>query len=214
MVGKQNVCLKKSGMKLYRFLQGMAAMNQLKMPIPRTWILCNVIVPSTILRKWWKQNTVLTGLKWFIGIDETIRSLREIAVYFNDPTLIANTEKVIAEELEEVEEAREYYKEKLHGKTAAVFVGGSRSHHYQMLLADFGMKTVIAGYEFAHRDDYEGLEVRPNVKVDADSRNIEELTITPDDQYYHLSIDKERFDALKLTTELEYYKGMFKDMGG
>jgi len=157
------------------------------------------------------------GIDWlkvnFIGIDETIRTLREIAVYFNDPTLIANTETVIAEELEEVAEAREYYQEKLHGKTAAVFVGGSRSHHYQMLLADFGMKTIIAGYEFAHRDDYEGMEVRPNVKVDADSRNIEELTMTPDDKYYHLSVDKERFDALKLTTELEYYKGMFKDMG-
>ena len=61
------------------------------------------------------------------------------------------------------------------GKTAMLFVGGSRAHHYQELFAEIGMKTVAAGYEFAHRDDYEGRRVLPTIKVDADSRNIEEL---------------------------------------
>ena len=39
---------------------------------------------------------------------------------------------------------------------AMLFVGGSRAHHYQDLFAEIGMRTVAAGYEFAHRDDYEG----------------------------------------------------------
>jgi nitrogenase molybdenum-iron protein alpha chain len=41
------------------------------------------------------------------------------------------------------------------------------------------METIAAGYEFAHRDDYEGRDVLPSIKVDADSRNIEELTSSP-----------------------------------
>jgi hypothetical protein len=42
-----------------------------------------------------------------------------------------------------------------------------------------GHENLSAGYEFGHRDDYEGRRVLPDIKVDADSRNIEELEITP-----------------------------------
>jgi nitrogenase molybdenum-iron protein alpha chain len=65
-----------------------------------------------------------------------------------------------------------------------LFVGGSRAHHYQELFAEIGIKTVAAGYEFAHRDDYEGRRVLPTIKVDADSRNIEELHVDPDPEKY------------------------------
>ena len=65
-----------------------------------------------------------------------------------------------------------------------LFVGGSRAHHYQDLFREIGMKTVAAGYEFAHRDDYEGRRVLPTIKVDADSRNIEELHVEPDPERY------------------------------
>ena len=61
-----------------------------------------------------------------------------------------------------------------------LFVGGSRAHHYQELFAEIGMKTLSAGYEFGHRDDYEGRKVIPSIIVDADTRNIEELTVGPD----------------------------------
>jgi nitrogenase molybdenum-iron protein alpha chain len=46
------------------------------------------------------------------------------------------------------------------------------------------MEVVSAGYEFAHRDDYEGRGVLPSIKVDADSRNIEELKVEPDPMRY------------------------------
>lgn len=157
------------------------------------------------------------GIDWlkvnFIGIDETIRSLREMAAYFDDDGLRQRTEEIIAAELAEIEEKRAYYRDKLAGHTAGIFVGGSRSHHYQMLLKDFGMKTVIAGYEFAHRDDYEGREVLPDIKPDADSKNIEQLTMTPDEEHYHLTLSKERFEALQRDIDLEEYHGMFRDMG-
>ena len=60
---------------------------------------------------------------------------------------------------------------------AMLFVGGSRAHHYQELFSEIGMKTMSAGYEFGHRDDYEGRKVIPSITVDADTRNIEELTV-------------------------------------
>ncbi len=120
------------------------------------------------------------GIPWiklnFIGADSTAKSLRKVAKYFDDPELIAKVEEVISEEMVEVEKVRADVRSRCEGKLAMLFVGGSRAHHYQDLFAEMGMKTISAGYEFAHRDDYEGRRVLPSIKIDADSRNIEELT--------------------------------------
>lgn len=108
------------------------------------------------------------GVPWlkvnYIGIKSTIKSLREMAKFFDDPMITENTEKVIAEELAKIEKDLEYYKERLAGKTGMLFSGGSRSHHYQDLMKDLGMETTLAGYQFAHRDDYEGRQILPGMK--------------------------------------------------
>ncbi len=124
------------------------------------------------------------GIPWFkinfVGAKATAKSLRKIAAYFGDAALIEKVEKVIAEELAPVEKVRQEVEARCRGKLAMLFVGGSRAHHYQELFEEIGMKTISAGYEFAHRDDYEGRKVIPNITVDADTRNIEELTVGPD----------------------------------
>jgi nitrogenase molybdenum-iron protein alpha chain len=124
------------------------------------------------------------GIPWvkinFIGAGSAAKSLRKIANYFGEQELIDRVEQVIAEEMPEVEQIRAEVRSRCEGKLAMLFVGGSRAHHYQDLFAEIGMKTVSAGYEFAHRDDYEGRRVLPGIKVDADSRNIEELEVHPD----------------------------------
>ncbi|HEX9061405.1 MAG TPA: nitrogenase molybdenum-iron protein alpha chain [Clostridia bacterium] len=156
------------------------------------------------------------GTDWikvnFIGVKSTIKSLRDMAKYFDDPDLTARTEAVISEELADIMPKMEEYKSICKGKTAALFVGGSRAHHYQLLLSDLGMETVLAGYEFAHRDDYEGREVIPTIKEDADSKNIESLEVEPDEKNYRLEISKERFEKLKDEIPLNYYAGMIKEM--
>lgn len=156
------------------------------------------------------------GTDWlkvnFVGVEGTIESLRSIAKYFGDEDLIERTEEIIAEELQDIEEYMELYKSKLNGKTAALFVGGSRSHHYQNLLESLGMKTLLAGYEFAHRDDYEGSEVVPFMKIDADSKNIEELKLEKDPEKFRLVIPEERYAQLKDEIALNYYGGMEKGM--
>ncbi|MDR3149731.1 MAG: nitrogenase component I subunit alpha [Oscillospiraceae bacterium] len=149
------------------------------------------------------------GIDWmkvnFIGVGATCQSLRDIAEYFNDPELKKRVDDVITDELNTISEDIAYYKSKLTGKTAGIFSGGSRSHHYQVLLEDFGVHTVIAGYEFAHRDDYEGREVIPSIKEDADNKNIEQLTVEPDETLFRES----NYEG-KVT--IDDYEGMFHEM--
>lgn len=157
------------------------------------------------------------GIDWvkvnFIGMKGTIESLRDIAKYFGDEDISQRTEEVIAEEVAMIIEDMEYYKSKLKGKTAALFVGGSRSHHYQALLKDLGMETILAGYEFGHRDDYEGQSVRPTIKEDADSKNIESIKVTKDPEKYKMFLSEEQYAALKQEIPtLNDYQGMIPDM--
>jgi len=156
------------------------------------------------------------GTDWlkvnYIGVQATVDSLRSVARYFDDPGLIARTEEVIAEELAEVMPTIEKYRKLCEGKTAAMYVGGSRALSYQDLFSDLGMETILAGFEFAHRDDYEGRDVIPFIKEDADSKNIENLVIEPDDQHYRLVLPREKYEQLKNEIPLNYFGGMIKEM--
>ena len=157
------------------------------------------------------------GIPWlkvnFIGADATAKSLRKIAEYYEDAELMARIETFIAEEMAEVIQVREDVKQRTAGKLAMLFVGGSRAHHYQELFKEMGMKTISAGYEFAHRDDYEGRKVLPKITVDADSRNIEELTIEPDPEKYRPRRTEEAIAELKAQgLEIGDYTGMMAEM--
>jgi len=157
------------------------------------------------------------GIPWikinFIGAESTAKSLRKIARYFDDPKLIEKVEDVIEKEMPGVEKIRQEVKQRCEGKIAMLFVGGSRAHHYQGLFREIGMKTISAGYEFAHRDDYEGRNVIPDIKIDADSRNIEELSVEKDEKKYQArKTQKEIEDLEKQGFEFKNYKGMMPEM--
>lgn len=157
------------------------------------------------------------GIPWikvsFIGAEASAKSLRKIAQYFGDKDLTAQVEKVIAEEMAKVDAALAPIKPKTTGKTAMMFVGGSRAHHYQDLFKELGMTVLAAGYEFAHRDDYEGREVIPSIKIDADSRNIEELDIEKDEKLFRPR--KTDAELAKLAADgfrFKDYDGMMPEM--
>lgn len=157
------------------------------------------------------------GIPWlkvnFIGAAATAKSLRKIAQYYGEEALIERVEKVIADELAEVEKVREDVYPRTQGKTAMLFVGGSRAHHYQDIFAEIGMETLSAGYEFAHRDDYEGRKVLPNIKVDADSRNITELEVEKDESRFRLRKSEEETSQLEKNGLLfNEYEGMMPEM--
>ncbi|MBL7048613.1 MAG: nitrogenase molybdenum-iron protein alpha chain [Nitrospira sp.] len=157
------------------------------------------------------------GIPWikvnFTGADATAKSLRKIAEYFGDKKLIKTVEKVIAEEMPAVEAVRKDVRSRTEGKTAMIFVGGSRAHHYQELFKEMGMKTISAGYEFAHRDDYEGRHVLPTLKVDADSRNIEEIEVEADETRYNPRKSVEEMKALEdAGYKFKEYDGLIPEM--
>ncbi len=157
------------------------------------------------------------GVPWikvnFIGAESSAKSLRKIAAYFDDKKLTERVETVIAEEMEPVLKAIEDVKSRCEGKLSMLFVGGSRAHHYQDLFNEIGMSTIAAGYEFGHRDDYEGRKVLPDIKVDADSRNIEELTVEADPELYNLRKTDAELEALEAKGVItKEYGGLMPEM--
>jgi nitrogenase molybdenum-iron protein alpha chain len=113
----------------------------------------------------------------------------------------------------EVEKVRKDVKSRCEGKLAMLFVGGSRAHHYQELFHEIGMETISAGYEFAHRDDYEGRKVIPNIVLDADTRNIEELKVTQDETRYRPRKDEAELEKMKKAgMTFSDYEGMMTEM--
>lgn len=157
------------------------------------------------------------GIPWikinFIGAQATAKSLRKIANYFENEELKQRVEEVIAREMTEVIKVRDEVRARCEGKVAMLFVGGSRAHHYQELFKEIGMKTISAGYEFAHRDDYEGREVLPSIKIDADSRNIEELEIHPDPERFRPRKTDEQLKKLQDEGfRFKDYDGMMREM--
>jgi len=157
------------------------------------------------------------GIPWmkvnFIGAESTAKGLRKIGEYFEDEGLKAKIEEVIAEEMPAVSDVAERARKKTQGKLAMLFVGGSRAHHYQELFRELGMETVSAGYEFGHRDDYEGRKVLPTIKVDADSRNIEELKVEADPERFNPRAEDIKLETLQAKgLEVSDYRGMMPDM--
>ena len=156
------------------------------------------------------------GIPWvkvnFIGAESTAKSLRKVADYFGDAGLKAKVEEIIERELAKVNAVKESIIPKVQGKLAMMFVGGSRAHHYQDLFNELGIRTVSAGYEFAHRDDYEGRKVLPTIKVDADSRNIEELVVTKDEKLFRNDLVEKKAELESRGFEFKDYAGMMPDM--
>ena len=157
------------------------------------------------------------GIPWvkvnFIGAKATAKSLRKIAEYFGEKELIDTVEKVIAEEMPQVEAALAEITPRTEGKTAMMFVGGSRAHHYKELFDELKMKTISAGYEFGHQDDYEGRQVLPNIQVDADSRNIEEIEVSADETRFKPRKSEKEMKALeKAGYRFKHYDGLAADM--
>ncbi len=156
------------------------------------------------------------GIPWikvnFIGAESTAKSLRKVADYFGDAGLKAKVEEIIERELAKVNAVKVSIVPKVQGKLAMMFVGGSRAHHYQDLFNELGIRTVSAGYEFAHRDDYEGRKVIPSIKIDADSRNIEEISVTKDEKLFRDDLVAKKADLESKGFEFKDYAGMMPDM--
>jgi nitrogenase molybdenum-iron protein alpha chain len=155
------------------------------------------------------------GVPWlkvnYVGIEGTKKSLRKMAQFFDNPELTKKTEEVIEEEMAKIQPELEKYRRKLAGKKVFIYSGGSRSHHYQNLFEDLGMKVLVAGYQFAHRDDYEGRQILEGMKEKASSGMLEDLTFEREEGFVP-AISEERMKELKEKLGLMDYEGMLPEM--
>ncbi len=98
------------------------------------------------------------GIPWmefnFFGPSRIAMSLRAIAEHFDD-TIKEGAERVIAKYQPLVDEVIATYRPRLFGKKVMLYVGGLRPRHMVNAYEDLGLQIVGAGYEFAHRDDYQ-----------------------------------------------------------
>jgi len=140
------------------------------------------------------------GVPWlkvnYVGTKTTEKSLRKMAEFFDNPEITRKTEEIIAEEKAKYETEIERFRTKLKGKTAFIYSGGSRSHHYTNLFEELDMKIVVAGYQFAHRDDYEGRQIIPQIKGGALGSILEDVHYERDENI-EPAVSSERIEELK-----------------
>lgn len=92
----------------------------------------------------------------FLGIEDTIDSLRRIAAFCNDAGIIERTEKLIARELAETQPVLDRYKGRFRGKKAAVYVGGGfKAVSLIKQFREIGIDVVMIGTQTGRPEDYE-----------------------------------------------------------
>jgi len=137
----------------------------------------------------------------FFGIEQTITSLRLVADFFGDPEMIKTAEGIIESGLQGVNSAIEEYKERLAGKTVALYVGGNKAWSLVRAFEELGMDVIMSGTKNGMREDYERIKdaVREGTVI-VDDANTVELTrllkkYRPD---LLISGAKEKYISLKL----------------
>lgn len=92
----------------------------------------------------------------FCGVEDTVRSLREIARTTGDREVIARTEKLVEKKAKETNEKLESYRRRLAGKRAAIYVGGGfKAISLIRQFEDLGIETVLVGTQTGREEEYE-----------------------------------------------------------
>jgi nitrogenase molybdenum-cofactor synthesis protein NifE len=157
---------------------------------------------SNYLAKKMEKKYGIPSLKVnFFGLEQTVNSLREIADFFGDPEMIQKTERIIQKGLKEVEHKTDEYRERLDGKTVALYVGGNKAWSLVRAFEELGMDVMMSGTKNGIREDYERIKeaVRDGTII-VDDANSTELARLLKKYRPNLLISgaKEKYIALKL----------------
>jgi len=137
----------------------------------------------------------------FFGIKQTINSLRDVADFFDDEEMMERTEEIIKSGLNDVEHKIEEYKERLTGKTVALYVGGNKAWSLVRAFEELGMDVIMSGTKNGMKEDYERIKdtVRDGTVI-VDDANSNELALLLKKYQPNLLISgaKEKYISLKL----------------
>ena len=138
----------------------------------------------------------------FFGLEQTVASLRDIADFFGDEEMIERTEKIIENGLGEVQDEIKEYKNRLTGKTVALYVGGNKAWSLVRAFEELGMEVMMSGTKNGIKEDYERIkEVVKDGTLIVDDANSTELARLLKKYRPNLLISgaKEKYIALKLS---------------
>lgn len=92
----------------------------------------------------------------FVGLEDTVDSLRRIALALGDAGMIARAEALIARETARVQPILATYREKFKGKKAAIYVGGGfKAISLIKQFREIGIEVVMIGTQTGQREEYE-----------------------------------------------------------
>ena len=118
----------------------------------------------------------------FFGAYNTAESLRNIARFFNVPKMMERAECLIERENSKIEPAIRYYKSKLEGKRAAIYVGGAfKALAIIRQLKELGVEIVFCGTQTGKQEDYDEIHGMLNpgsvIVDDANPAEIEKFLV-------------------------------------
>ncbi len=94
----------------------------------------------------------------YFGIEDMAEALYTVARFFDDPSVTRRTQALVKEELKELLPRLAWYKERLKGKKAAIYVGGAfKAFSLVKAFRLLGMKVVLVGSQTGTREDYQEL---------------------------------------------------------
>ncbi len=114
----------------------------------------------------------------FVGVGDTVDTLRKIAEALADPDITAKTEALIERELAGITPALEQYRKRLTGKKAAVYVGGGfKAISLIRQFKELGIEIVVIGTQTGMKEEYQRMATLVNDgTVILDDTNPAELT--------------------------------------
>jgi len=95
----------------------------------------------------------------YFGMEDTASALYEVARHFNNPSILKKTESLVRREIERIYPPIRQYAKVLHGKKAAIYVGGSfKAFSLVKALRHLGISTALVGSQTGNSNDYEYLK--------------------------------------------------------
>ena len=100
------------------------------------------------------------GIPWkkvsYFGIEDMSEALYEVARFFNDQDMMEKARELVRKEFTRLRPMLEWYKERLAGKKAAIYVGGAfKAISLVKALRLIGVQSVIVGSQTGTKEDYE-----------------------------------------------------------
>jgi nitrogenase molybdenum-cofactor synthesis protein NifE len=113
----------------------------------------------------------------FFGIEDTAYSIMDIARASGREDVVQKAKVFISEEINKVKNHLDYYRSKLEGKKAAIYVGGAfKAISLIKQFNELGIKTVVVGTQTGKADDYEKIkEISDEGTIILDDTNPAEL---------------------------------------